>query len=193
MGVPGYGDGDGVRAPEDGAVTTGGSRDDDRPRSVGRTPASVQLLTRGKGGVRRPGSWDAEADLATPRPTEVVRGGSAKSDTKCLREGSADAVLYTPFVGVTEAALGVERPKFGEPERDGTWSVSSESKRTSESKRPALSRLGRTSGPASRSLAFRVGDGERRGGVASRSGGGAPRFGEGVRPMRWTRPPADSL
>ena len=27
MGVPGYGDGDGVRAPEDGAVTTGGSRD----------------------------------------------------------------------------------------------------------------------------------------------------------------------
>lgn len=121
-GVPGNGDGDGVRARS-------GSRDCDRLRSVGRTPASVQLLTRGRGGVRKPASWEVEADLPIPLPAGAVRGGWAKSAATGLRDGSADAVRKG---GVTEdGALGVERPKFGDPDRDGTWSlcVSSDSLR----------------------------------------------------------------
>lgn len=75
IGVPEKGDGEGVRAPDDRCSR--GSRDCDRVRSVGRTPASVQLLTRGRGGVRRPASWDVEADFAMPRPAGVDRGGWA--------------------------------------------------------------------------------------------------------------------
>lgn len=74
MGVPGKEDGEGVRAPVD---RRSGSRDCDRLRSVGRTPASVQLLTRGRGGVRRPGSWEVDADFAIPLPAAAVRGGCA--------------------------------------------------------------------------------------------------------------------
>lgn len=125
IGVPGYADGDGVRAPAD---RRSGSRDVDRllGRTVGRTPASVQLLTRGKGGVRNPCSWDVEADLGILPRAGAVRGGSAKSAAAGLRDGSADAVRKG---GVTDGTLGVERPKFGDPDRDGTWSlcVSSES------------------------------------------------------------------
>lgn len=126
MGVPVYGDGDGVRAPAD---RRSGSRDVDRlrvGRSVGRTPASVQLLTRGKGGVRRPGSWDVDADLGMRPRAAAARAARAESAAGSrLRDGSADAVRKG---GVTDEPLGVERPKFGDPDRDGTWSlVSSES------------------------------------------------------------------
>lgn len=72
-GVPEKGDGEGVRAPVD---WSSGSRDCDRLRSAGRTPASVQLLTRGKGGVRNPANWDVEADFDI-RPAGVDRGGWA--------------------------------------------------------------------------------------------------------------------